>query len=348
MGRSEVLYKIIRPLIFSLEAEKAHDFVFQILKYSAKLGIGDLLTDKVPNMPVSAMGISFPNPIGLAAGLDKNGDHLDTLGSFGFGFIEIGTVTPKPQHGNPQPRLFRLKSQKALINRLGFNNEGVAAMISNIKNSSYKGILGINIGKNSETPLESAYQDYIFCLQKLYLLADYFTINVSSPNTKDLRNLQKPNYFNNLINKITDARDELSEKHGTRKPLVIKLSPDLEEHEILEITETLKVRKIDGVIATNTTTSRDFSGKLKYSNEVGGLSGAPLFSKSTYVLEKLNAKIGKEAVLIGVGGIMSADDALKKFQAGARLIQLYTGLIYKGPSLLPNISNGILRSCHKI
>ena len=348
MGRSEALYKIIRPLIFSLEPEKAHDFVFKILKYLAKLGIGDLLTEKVPGIPVSAMGISFPNPIGLAAGLDKNGDHLDTLGSLGFGFIEIGTVTPRPQQGNPHPRLFRLTNQKALINRLGFNNQGVAAMISNIKNSNYKGILGINIGKNSDTPLKSAYQDYILCLQKLYLLADYFTVNVSSPNTKNLRNLQKPNYFNNLINKITDARDQLSEKHGVRKPLVIKLSPDLEGHEILEITETLNFHKIDGVIATNTTTSRDFSEELKYSNEVGGLSGAPLFSKSTYVLEQLNGTIGKEAVLIGVGGIMSGDDALKKFQAGAKLIQLYTGLIYKGPSLLPNISSRILRSCHKI
>ncbi len=348
MRKSKIIYKIIRPLIFSLDAEKAHDFTFKILKYSDRLGIPNIFKGNIPDIPVSAMGISFPNPIGLAAGLDKNGEHLETLGSLGFGFLEIGTVTPRPQEGNPLPRIFRLKEKYALINRLGFNNQGVDTMASNIEKSSYKGVLGINIGKNMETPLRLAFQDYVFCLQKLYLLADYFTINISSPNTKDLRELQNTNFFDKFLSKIIDARDLLAKKYKIRKPLVLKLSPDLVDREIIQIIQTLKLNSVDGIIATNTTTSRKLVEGLKNSNEEGGLSGAPLFPKSTHILKKINEEISKEVVLIGVGGIMSADDALKKFQSGAKLIQLYTGLIYHGPDLLTDIGRGILGSCQKV
>ncbi len=335
----QMLYRLARSLLFSFEPEKAHHIAFKILETIDKVGALGVLGERLPNNPVNTMGISFPNRIGLAAGLDKNGAYLDVLGKLGFGFIEIGTVTPEPQDGNAKPRLFRISPCEALINRLGFNNLGAVNVANNLNKSKYKGILGINIGKNADTPISQAHLDYKFCLQKLYELGDYFTINISSPNTQGLRELQKKILLDKLLAEITHERDLLAEAFGKKKPLVIKVSPDLDMVELHDLTHIIKHHSIDGIIATNTTLSRDYVEGFPHSQQAGGLSGKPLFSRSTNILKKLHQSLGKSSTLIGVGGITSAEDAVEKFQSGAQLIQLYTGLIYQGPGLLKKLAH---------
>jgi dihydroorotate dehydrogenase len=279
------------------------------------------------------MGLEFPNPVGLAAGLDKDAAHIDALARLGFGFIEVGTVTPRPQPGNPKPRLFRLPQANALINRFGFNNVGVDAFLANVARTRWRGILGINIGKNADTPTQRAADDYELCLRKVYAAASYVTINVSSPNTKGLRSLQERDALDDLLGRLSAARQELRASHGKRLPLCLKVAPDLAAEEVISIAASVQRHGIDGIIATNTSLSRQGVENLPYANEAGGLSGAPIFQQSTSVLRELK-KLLPEITLIGAGGILSAENARDKRAAGATLVQLYTGLIYRGPGLV--------------
>ena len=292
------------------------------------------------------MGLEFPNPVGLAAGLDKDAAHIDALAALGFGFIEVGTVTPRPQPGNPLPRLFRVTEKEALINRMGFNNAGVDALLRNIERSRYGtrggGILGINIGKNADTPLERAAEDYEVALQKVYSRASYVTINVSSPNTKGLRDLQQQAPLEDLLQKISLQREKLSERHGRRVPLALKISPDLQDREIQDVADAVRRHRLDALIATNTSTSRIAVEKLRFGNEAGGLSGAPIRSLATAVLRKFSERLKDEVLLIGAGGILSGGDAKEKIAAGASLVQLYTGLIYRGPELVAECASAFL------
>lgn len=289
------------------------------------------------------MGLTFPNPVGVAAGLDKNGNYLDIFETMGFGFVELGTVTPLPQNGNPKPRLFRISSFEGLINRMGFNNVGADRVAENILNSKYSGILGINIGKNHTTKIETAHEDYVRCLDRLYDLADYFTVNISSPNTRGLRDLQKNEYLRSFLEKVIRRRNELARKFKKKKPILVKLSPDLNSMELKEVVETVSICKYDGIIATNTTTYRD-NELQRHSNgeQKGGLSGGPLMDKSTSALRQIRQILGSNRMtLIGVGGILCGNDAKLKVEAGADLIQIYTGFIYKGPRLIRHILNDI-------
>ncbi|MDH5553173.1 MAG: quinone-dependent dihydroorotate dehydrogenase [Nitrosomonas sp.] len=331
-----MLYNFLRPLLFKLPPETAHCVSFSAIEKARKLGL-------LPNRPIACqsrqvMGLDFPNPIGLAAGLDKNGEYLDTLAALGFGFIEIGTTTPRPQPGNPQPRLFRIPQANAIINRLGFNNHGVNQLIENVKRSDYQGILGINIGKNFDTPIENATDDYLICLRKVYNHASYITINISSPNTKNLRQLQDAEALNHLLSALKCEQEKLAEQHGKYKPLAVKIAPDLESDQINEIAALLVKHKIDGVIATNTTLSRSGVEKFPESHQAGGLSGAPLTKKSTAVIRQLHAALQGAIPIIGVGGIMTAADAKEKLDVGASLVQIYTGMIYRGPDLVQEIA----------
>ena len=287
------------------------------------------------------MGLDFPNPVGLAAGLDKDGEHIDGLAALGFGFIEIGAVTPRPQPGNPPPRLFRLPEAEALINRLGFNNDGVDALTENIRRSRYRGILGINVGKNFDTPNERAADDYLACLRKVYPHASFVTANVSSPNTTDLRALQGPDNFDHLIAALATERDALAKRYGNRVPLAVKIAPDMNDAGIEMIADRVAARGIDAVIATNTTVSRDGVGHLRASREPGGLSGAPLKALATAVVAKLRRALPASVAIIGVGGIANAADAREKLDAGANLVQLYTALVYRGPRLVGEIVRGL-------
>jgi dihydroorotate dehydrogenase len=287
--------------------------------------------------PTKLMGLSLRNPVGLAAGLDKNGAHIDAMGNLGFGFIEVGTVTPRAQSGNPKPRMFRLPEAQALINRLGFNNLGLDAFLSNVQRSTWRqqgGILGLNIGKNADTPIERAADDYLIGLEGVYPHADYITVNISSPNTKNLRALQGEHELDQLLAQLQQKREALADQHGKRVPLVVKIAPDLTEEEIDTIAEVLPRRGIDGVIATNTTLSREAVTGLKHAEEMGGLSGAPLHARSLEVIARLRQRLSPEFAIIGVGGIMSGKQAVEKIQAGANAVQLYTGLIYRGPALV--------------
>jgi dihydroorotate dehydrogenase len=279
------------------------------------------------------MGLEFPNPVGLAAGLDKDAAHIDALGRLGFGFIEVGTVTPRPQPGNPRPRLFRLPEKEALINRFGFNNVGVYAFVENIARTRWRGVLGINIGRNADTPPERAVDDYELCLQQVYPAASYVTINVSSPNTAGLRSLQEKDALDQLLARLTAMRARLADRHGRRVPLVLKVSPDLDENSIRDIAATVEQHRLEGVIATNTSLSRERVQGLAHANEAGGLSGAPIRERATTVLKQLKGLL-PDVTLIGAGGILSHADAVEKRAAGAALIQLYTGLIYRGPGLV--------------
>ena len=331
-----MLYTLLRPLLFKLPPETAHCATFSAIEKAKKLGL-------LPGRPFACksrqvMGLDFPNPIGLAAGLDKNGEHLDALAALGFGFLEIGTVTPLPQSGNPQPRLFRLPPAKAIINRMGFNNQGVDKLISNIEHADYQGILGINIGKNASTPLEKAADDYLVCLRKVYSHASYITINISSPNTKSLRQLQNTEELDHLLAKLKAEQKSLAEEQGHYTPLAVKIAPDLGSSQIEEIANLLMKHKIDGVIATNTTISRVGVEGLPNSQQTGGLSGAPLTQQATTVIRQLQTHLQGTIPIIGVGGIMSAADAKEKMEAGASLVQIYTGLIYHGPSLVRKIA----------
>jgi dihydroorotate dehydrogenase len=291
----------------------------------------------------NVMGIEFPNPVGLAAGLDKNGDYVDALGALGFGFIEIGTVTPRPQPGNPRPRLFRLAASQALINRLGFNNDGVDRLVENVRRSAYRGVLGINIGKNADTPLERAADDYLECLRKVYPLASYVTINISSPTPQRLRELQQADELDRLLALLKREQRSLAQAHGRHVPLAVKIAPDLDGKGIIAIADTLRRHEIEAVIATNTTLSREGVAALPHAAETGGLSGAPLAARSTLAVRELFRALAGALPVIGVGGILTAHDAQEKIGAGAQLVQLYTGLVYGGPALVRECVDALCR-----
>lgn len=332
-----MLYSLARPFLFALDPEAAHDLALAALKLIERGGMASMLADAVPAQRVKLMGLEFPNALGLAAGLDKNGEYIDALAAMGFGFIEIGTVTPRPQPGNPKPRMFRLPEAQALINRLGFNNHGVERLIANVLRARYRGILGINIGKNFDTPIERAADDYEFCLAKVYAQASYVTVNVSSPNTKDLRQLQGADELGALAGKLKTEQKRLADAHGRYVPLVLKIAPDLDEAQLEAIAKCLLKHKLDGVIATNTTVSRAAVQGLPHADESGGLSGAPLRDVSTAVIAKLAQLLDGRVPIIGVGGVMGAEDARAKLAAGASLVQIYTGFIYRGPQLIGEI-----------
>src|SRR5216684_7489371 len=336
-----MLYRAVRPLLFALDPETAHGLSLKSLDVLARLGAASLAASRAPRVPVRVMGLDFPNPVGLAAGLDKDGRHIDGLGALGFGFLEIGAVTPRAQPGNARPRLFRLPEAEALINRLGFNNNGVEALAENIRRSRYRGILGVNVGKNSDTPNERAADDYLVCLRKVYSFASFVTANVSSPNTEDLRALQRTDELDALLAALAAERDRLAKQHGKRVPLAIKIAPDIDDAGIEAIADRVGARGIDAVIATNTTVSREGVGHLPASREQGGLSGAPLKALATAVVAKLRRALPASVAIIGVGGIASAADAREKLDAGANLVQLYTALVYRGPRLVGEIVRGL-------
>jgi dihydroorotate dehydrogenase len=336
-----MFYRAVRPLLFALDPETAHGLSLKSLDFLARLGAVSLVASPVPQVPVRVMGLDFPNPVGLAAGLDKDGRHIDGLGALGFGFLEVGAVTPRAQPGNARPRLFRLPEAEALINRLGFNNDGVDVLAENIRRSRYRGILGVNIGRNFDTPNERAAGDYLACLRKVYPFAGFVTANVSSPNTKDLRALQQPDDLDALLAALAAERDRLAEQHGKRVPLAVKVAPDLDESGIETIAARVAARGIDAVIATNTTVSREGVGHLPASREHGGLSGAPLRKRATAVIAKLRRVLPASVAVIGVGGIASPADAREKLDAGANLVQLYTALVYRGPGLVAEIVRGL-------
>lgn len=327
-----MLYDLLRPLLFAFDPETAHTISLSTLQHLQNLGL--LPGHSYACKSRKIMGLNFPNPVGLAAGLDKNGTYIDALAKLGFGFIEVGTVTPRPQPGNPRPRLFRLTQAQAIINRMGFNNHGVDHLIENIKRSNFQGILGINIGKNFDTPVDQAGEDYLICLRKTYRYASYVTINISSPNTRNLRQLQNTTALDRLLHLLKTEQIKLSNQYGKYTPLVIKIAPDLDSSQLEAIARLLMKHQIDGVIATNTTISRQNLEHLPFADEAGGLSGAPLKSLSTEVIRKLHTLLQETIPIIGVGGIMSAEDAKEKTAAGANLIQIYTGLIYHGPDLI--------------
>jgi len=329
-------YKIARSLLFKLDAEKAHDVSINGLRAMQSLGLTPLLEPNLQNNPINIMGLKFPNRIGLAAGLDKSGQCINGFGSMGFGFVEVGTITPRPQSGNPKPRLFRLKEHNAIINRMGFNNPGIENAIDNIIKSSkgYSGIVGVNIGKNKITPNAEALDDYMKGLRSFYNIADYIAVNVSSPNTSGLRELQSPEYARKLISPLMKERDLLSHQYEKIVPIAVKLDPDMQRDQIMALAELFLELKIDAVIATNTTVSRDKVQDHNLSQELGGLSGKPLHSQSNDAIHNFKNSLNDEIPIIGVGGILSKKDAEEKIEAGAKLLQIYTGLIYKGPALI--------------
>lgn len=333
------MYGLIRPLLFQLDAERAHELALRSLDAFWRTGLNPLLAIHPKPLPTHLMGLRFRNPIGLAAGFDKNGCHLDALAALGFGFVEIGTTTPRPQTGNPKPRIFRLPEHEAIINRLGFNNEGVDALVRNVEASKLKRvggdtILGINIGKNRDTPNEQAAADYLHCLGRVYPLADYVTMNISSPNTAGLRELQEEKALRKLVGEVLEARERLSTRHGRRVPLLVKIAPDLSDDDIDASARVLDELGVDGVIAGNTTVDRLSIEGHPLAKETGGLSGKPLYGKSTLVLRRLRSRLSTRISLVGVGGILSGADAAGKATAGADLVQFYTGLVYRGPTLV--------------
>jgi len=331
------LYAFARPFLFSLDAETTHNLTLPTLKQAATFGLCKAIAQPKKD-PRTVMGISFPNPVGLAAGLDKDGAYIDGLAALGFGFIEVGTVTPRAQAGNARPRMFRLPQADAIINRMGFNNGGVDAFVANVQASKYfqnkEGVLGLNIGKNADTPIECAANDYLLCLEKVYPYASYVTINISSPNTKNLRQLQDASELDALLSQLKKSQQRLTDRHKRYVPIALKIAPDIDNEQIQTIAATLLKYKMDGVIATNTTVTRDAVKGMRHAEEAGGLSGAPVRELSTTVIRALKAELGNALPIIGVGGIFSGKDALKKINAGASLVQVYTGLIYRGPALI--------------
>ncbi len=328
-----VLYSLARAALFKLDPEVAHDLT---LKSLSMLGPGAALLGAGSDAGETkrVFGIDFPNPVGLAAGLDKNGDYIDALAALGFGFLEIGTVTPRPQPGNPKPRMFRLQEHEAIINRLGFNNGGVEKLLRNVGHAAFRGVLGINIGKNFDTPNERAADDYLICLEAVYAAATYVTVNISSPNTKNLRDLQSGDALDALLGAVMAKRSQLAQRHGRVKPLLVKIAPDLDDEQISAIAEMSLKHSVDGLIATNTTIAREAVAGHRHALQAGGLSGRPVFAPSTRVLSKLSKALGGRIPLIGVGGILSGADAKAKIDAGASLVQIYTGFIYRGPDLI--------------
>ena len=338
------MYGLARHALFAVDAERAHSLALASLEAAFRSGIGTLLAKPPQPLPTKAFGLTFQNPVGLAAGLDKNGAHIDALMALGFGFVEVGTTTPRPQPGNPRPRMFRLPAQDAVINRLGFNNDGVDALVRNVERAKRsQALLGINIGKNKDTPNEAAAQDYLHCLQRVYPVADYVAVNISSPNTAGLRELQEEQALRRLVGTLRDAQESLAARHGKRVPLLVKISPDLSEGDIDAAGRVLADLGVDGVIAANTTIGRDGVESAQHAGEVGGLSGAPLMAKSTAVLRMLRTRLPESIALIGVGGVVHGADAATKQAAGATLVQVYTGLVYRGPALIGECVNALRR-----
>ncbi len=340
------IYSLAKPLLFQFDAEVAHDITLKGLKLAEQSGALSLYPAPPVCQKRQVMGLTFSNPVGLAAGLDKNGAVIDGLAALGFGFIEIGTVTPRSQPGNPRPRLFRVKEALGIVNRFGFNNLGVDNLVDNVKAAQYKGqtsnqILGINIGKNFDTPMENAVDDYLICMRKVYAYASYITVNISSPNTKNLRALQEKEALSALLSTLKFEQVKLADQHGRYVPITLKIAPDLEHEQIKEIADLLVEHKIDGVIATNTTLSRDMVQGMEHADEIGGLSGAPVREKSTLVIQQLSQRLQGVLPIIGVGGILSSADAVEKIAAGADLVQVYSGLIYKGPTLVHDICQSL-------
>ena len=330
-------YSLLRPWLFCLDPEQAHNLTLKNLDRAQRFGLLQRLVSKPIADPQNLCGIEFPHPVGLAAGLDKDGKHIDALAALGFGFLEIGTVTPRPQAGNPKPRMFRLPQAEAIINRMGFNNDGVEACVSRVRQSQFwqrGGVLGLNIGKNALTPIEEAASDYIIAMEAVYEIATYITVNISSPNTQNLRALQGEDMLRSLLSNLDDARKRLSDRYGVRKPLFLKIAPDLDQNDIHLIADLLLEFGIDAVIATNTTVSREVVKGMQHGEEAGGLSGAPVRIASNIVIKALKARLGDQLPIIGVGGILSGADAREKIMAGASLVQLYSGLIYRGPDLV--------------
>lgn len=338
-----MLYSLVRSLLFSLPPETSHHLSLTGISLAERLGLMRLLP-AITEQPISLMGLSFPNPVGLAAGLDKNGDHIDGLAALGFGFIEIGTVTPRPQPGNPHPRLFRLPEATAIINRMGFNNLGVDHLVRQVEKTRYRGILGINIGKNFDTPVERAADDYLACLDRVYAHASYVTVNISSPNTQGLRSLQSGDALAGLLEPLKNRQQQLASQHGRHVPLLVKIAPDLMKEDVEVIASQLKRFEIDGVIATNTTLSREGVQGLLHAAETGGLSGAPVRASSTRVVRELVQALDGALPVIGVGGITDGASAAEKISAGADLVQIYTGFIYRGPALIHEAAQAALAS----
>ncbi len=338
------MYSLLRNLLFCLPAEASHTVTLPLLDAARATGLIGLVAGRPAlSDPVSVMGLNFPNPVGLAAGLDKNADHIDALAALGFGFIEVGTLTPRPQPGNPKPRLFRLRDQQAIINRMGFNNEGIDHAISSITRSRYRGVLGINIGKNFDTPVEKAADDYLIGMRKCYSLASYIVVNLSSPNTPGLRTLQFGDELRRLLAVLKSEQASLALSHGRKVPLAVKIAPDLADHEIGLIAAALIENDIEGVIATNTTLDRAAVQESPFKDQAGGLSGAPLTDKSTHVITVLAEALQGRLPIIGVGGIMTGADAAAKIKAGAALVQIYSGFIYRGPELIRESIEAIAR-----
>ncbi|HET8898544.1 MAG TPA: quinone-dependent dihydroorotate dehydrogenase [Rhodanobacteraceae bacterium] len=337
------MYSTLRPLLFALDAELAHRLTLYGLGVAQRSNLMRFVATPPPALPLRVLGIDFPNPVGLAAGLDKNGEHLDALAALGFGFIEIGTVTPRPQAGNPQPRLFRLPGHQAIINRMGFNNAGVDALLANIDRAEYRGVLGINIGKNKDTPNDRAAEDYLHCLERVYSRASYVTINISSPNTRGLRELQEEAALKALLDQLRDAQERLGSQAGQRKPLLLKIAPDLDSAAQDAIASVLLDSGIDGLICTNTSIDRGVVASDPAGHETGGLSGRPILERATNVLQGMRQRLGDRIPLVGVGGILEGDHAAAKIEAGASLVQLYTGLIYRGPQLVTECVEEIAR-----
>ncbi len=337
------MYALARPLLFALDPERAHALGMAALDRAHALGLGHWLAPPPVPLPTRILGLDLPNPVGLAAGLDKNAEHVDALFSLGFGFVEVGTVTPRAQPGNPPPRLFRLTSERALINRMGFNNAGVGALVRNLERRRNRGVVGVNIGRNRDTGNDDAARDYLYCMQRVYPLADYIAVNISSPNTSGLRELQEEQALRRLLGQLREAQERLAAQHGRRVPLLVKLAPDLSDDDVEASARVLGDLQVDGVIATNTTTARFAVQQHRLAGETGGLSGAPLLGKSTAVLRMLRTRLPESVALIGVGGIMNAADAAAKATAGADLVQLYTGLIYRGPSLVRECVDALVR-----
>lgn len=332
-----MFYPIAQKLMFACDAEWSHNFALGSLKHLAHTPAAGLWRQTLPLKPVTVAGIHFDNPLGLAAGLDKNAECIDAFGQMGFGFIEVGTVTPKPQLGNDKPRIFRLPQSQAIINRMGFNNKGVDYLVENVKKASYKGVLGINIGKNKDTPNEQGKDDYVHCMRKVYTHASYITVNISSPNTPGLRDLQFGDALYDLLQSVKNEQLDLQAQHDKYVPVFVKIAPDMDLVAVNQVAETLLRSKMDGVIATNTTLDRSLVQGQRYADEAGGLSGLPVRDKSTEVLRQLRAAVGAAMPIIGVGGISDAQSAQDKLNAGANLLQVYTGFIYKGPQLLKQI-----------
>ncbi|MFA0466889.1 quinone-dependent dihydroorotate dehydrogenase [Vibrio breoganii] len=332
-----MLYRLARTGLFQFDAETAHDLAINYLPKITGTPLDLFYRQKLPHRPVECMGLTFRNPVGLAAGLDKNAECIEAFDAMGFGFVEVGTVTPRPQPGNDKPRMFRLLEAEGIINRMGFNNLGVDALVENVKKAKFDGILGINIGKNKDTPIEEGNSDYLICMEKVYQYADYIAVNISSPNTPDLRSLQYGEALDSLLGDLKVKQKELNELHGNYVPVALKIAPDLSDDEIVQICDSLRKHSIDGVIATNTTLDRTIVAGMKHADEAGGLSGRPVQLRSTEVVAKLHQELGDEIPIIGVGGIDSYVSAKEKMQAGAKLVQVYSGFIYKGPNLVKDI-----------